>query len=92
MPNTTLDQTVASLNVGELVELIGKTIRDEFADWFVATNGNAIQPTPPPIRDIDTVIAKMEATGKYNKKFLASLRKGMERSQTFQRAKAHAKS
>jgi hypothetical protein len=46
-------------------------------------NDNNIQPPPPPIRDIDTVIAKMEATGKYNKKFLASLRKGMERSQTF---------
>jgi hypothetical protein len=92
MPNTTLDQTVASLRVSELVELIRKTIRDEFADLFVATNGNAIQPTPPPIRDIDTVIARMEATGKYNKKFLASLRKGMERSQAFKRAKVNSRS
>jgi len=91
MPNTTLDQTVASLSVSELVELIRKTIRDEFADWFVVTNGNAIQPTPPPIRDIDTVIARMEATGKYNKKFLTSLRKGMERSETFKRAKTKSK-
>jgi len=49
---------------------------------------NNMQPAPPPIRDIDTIIAKMEATGKYSKKFLISLRKGMQRSQTFQRAKA----
>ena len=51
-------------------------------------NDNNMQPTPPPIRDIDTIIAKMEATGKYSKKFLVSLRKGMECSQTFQRVKA----
>ncbi|MDZ7363492.1 MAG: hypothetical protein ONB46_22660 [candidate division KSB1 bacterium] len=91
MPNTTLDQTVASLSVGELIELIRKTIREEFADLFAATNGHEIRPAPPPIRDIDTVIARMEATGKYNKKFLASLRKGMERSKTFQRAKTKSK-
>jgi len=83
MSNTTLDQTVASLSVSELLELIRKTIRDEFAELFAATNSNDMQPTPPPIRDIDTIIAGMQATGKYNKKFLASLRKGMERSQTF---------
>lgn len=85
MSNITLDRPVASLNVGELVELIRITIRDEFADLFVAADQNELTPTPPPIRDIDTVIARMEATGKYNKRFLASLRKGMERSETFQR-------
>lgn len=84
MPNITLDRPVASLNVGELVVLIRMTIHDEFADLFVATGQNEFTPAPPPIRDIDTVITRMEATGKYNKKFLASLRKGMERSQAFQ--------
>jgi len=82
MSNTRVDQTVASLSVSELVELIRKTIRDEFAELFAATNRNDMQPTPP-IRDIDAIIAGMQATGKYNKKFLTSLRKGMERSQTF---------
>jgi hypothetical protein len=87
MSNITLDRPVASLNVGELVALIRMTIRDEFADLFVATEQNDFTPAPPPIRDIDKVIARMQATGKYNKRFLASLRKGMELSQTFQRAK-----
>jgi hypothetical protein len=92
MLNTALDRPVASLNVGELVELIRKTIRDELAGLFVATSENDFTRTPPSIRDIDTVIAKMQATGKYNKKFLASLRKGMERSQTFQRRKSQSPS
>ncbi|MDZ7289384.1 MAG: hypothetical protein ONB44_11230 [candidate division KSB1 bacterium] len=83
MADTAFDRSVASLNVGELVELIRQTIRDEFADLFVSAQPNDLTPTPPPIRDIDTVIARMEATGKYSKKFLASLRKGMGRSQTF---------
>jgi len=50
-------------------------------------NDNNMRPMPPPIRDIDTIIAEIVATGKYSKKFLVSLRKGMERSQTFQRSK-----
>jgi len=84
MSNTALERPVASLSVGELVELIRKTIRDEFTDLLVMADQNDLTPTPPPIRDIDTVIARMEATGKYNKRFLASLRKGIERSQAFQ--------
>jgi hypothetical protein len=84
MSNTASERSVASLSVGELVELIRKTIRDEFTDLFVATEQNDFTPAPPPIRDIDTVIARVQATGKYNKKFLASLRKGMERSHVFQ--------
>lgn len=91
MSNTTLDQTFGALSVSELVELIRQTIREELAEMFVTTNGNDMHPTPPPIRDIDTVIARLEATGKYNKKFLASLRKGMERSQTFRRAQSLSK-
>jgi hypothetical protein len=87
MSQTALDRPVASLNVGELIELIRKTIRDEFADLFVAESRNDVKPASPPIRDIDTVIARMQATGKYNKRFLASLRKGMERSETFGRTK-----
>lgn len=65
MSNTALERPVVSLNVGELTELIRKTIRDEFADLFVKTSQNELT-TPPPIRDIDTVIARMQATGKYN--------------------------
>jgi len=57
-------------------------------DMKITRNDNNMQPMPPPIRDIDTVIAGMEATGKYSKKFLIALRKGMERSRTFQRAEA----
>jgi hypothetical protein len=87
MSQTALDRPVASLNVGELIDLIRKTIRDEFADLFVVESQNDIKPASPPIRDIDTVIARMEATGRYNKRFLASLRKGLERSETFGRTK-----
>lgn len=90
MPHKILNHPVTSLNVGELVELIRQTIRDEFTDLLVTTPQDELTPTPPPIRDIDTIISKMQATGKYNKKFLVSLRKGMQRSQTFgtkQRAK-----
>jgi len=71
------------MNIGELVQLIRQTIREEFVDLFGVAPGNELTSTPPPIRDIDTVIARMEATGKYSKTFLASLRKGMERSATF---------
>jgi len=89
MPNTAFDRPIASMNVGELVELIRQTIREEFVDLFGAEPLNELTPTPPPIRDIDTIITRMQATGKYDKKFLASLRKGMERSHTF---KAQTKS
>jgi hypothetical protein len=50
-------------------------------------NDNEARPAPPPIRDIDTIIAELEATGKYSKKFLTSLRKGREHSQAFKRSK-----
>jgi hypothetical protein len=83
MPDITLGRPVACLQVSELVELIRKIIREEFADLFAAVPENDLTPTSPPIRDIDTIIARMQATGKYNKKFLASLRKGMQRAQTF---------
>jgi len=86
MPNTAFDRPVASMNAGELVELIRQTIREELADLFGITSKNDLAPSPPPIRDIDAIISKMQATGKYNKKFLASLRKGMVRSQTFKPA------
>lgn len=83
----TVNRQVASLRVEELVELIRQTIRTELSELLRAAeqNGDEAQtPAPPPVRDIDTVIARMQAMGKYNKRFLASLRKGMERSQTFQ--------
>ena len=86
MSNTPLDRPVATMNVGELVELIRQTIREEFVDLFGVEQEDDFIAAPPPIRDIDTVIARMEATGKYNKKFLASLRKGLERSQTFKKS------
>jgi len=83
MSNTLSDRPVASMNVGELVELIRQTIREEFVDLFGVEQVDELTATPPPIRDIDTVIARMQATGKYNKRFLSSLRKGLARSQTF---------
>lgn len=90
----TLNRQVASLNVEELVELIRQTIRTELSELLLAaeqSGGEEPAPTPSPMRDIDTVIARMQATGKYNKRFLASLRKGMERSQTFRQSPAKAK-
>jgi hypothetical protein len=83
MSNTSLNRPVASMNVGELVELIRQTIHEEFVELLGAEPEKALTPTPPPIRDINTVIGRMQATGKYNKKFLVSLRKGMERSRAF---------
>ncbi len=90
----TANRQVSSLTVEELVELIRQTIRTELSELLRAAEQNGGEeptPAPPPERDIDTVIARMQATGKYNKSFLASLRKGMERSQTFQRQPAKTK-
>lgn len=92
--HTTVKRQVTSLTVGELVELIRQAIRAELSELLRAAeqDGDEAQtPAPPPVRDIDAVIARMQATGKYNKRFLASLRKGMQRSQTFQQSSAKAK-
>lgn len=40
--------------------------------------------SPPPTRRIDETIAAFLSTGKYSKKFLESLKKGLERSSYFQ--------
>lgn len=91
MPNDiTLDRTVATLQVGELVELIRTTVREELAGLLHDESVNELVAAPPLTRDVDTVIARMQATGKYNRKFLASLRRGMERSHSFQSARAEA--
>ncbi|MEK7728354.1 MAG: hypothetical protein AAB354_08050 [candidate division KSB1 bacterium] len=89
-----VNRQVASLTVEELVELIRQTIRTELSELLRAAeqNGGEEQaPAPPPVRNVDAVIARMQATGKYNKRFLASLRKGMQRSQAFQQSSAKAK-
>lgn len=86
MSNTPLDRPVAAMNVGELADLIRQTIHEELIDLFGGGKDDELTASPPPIRNIDTVIARMEARGKYNKKFLASLRKGLERSQTFKKS------
>ncbi|MCI0542409.1 hypothetical protein L0Y69_01475 [bacterium] len=39
---------------------------------------------PPPTRDANVVVRNLKATGKYNKKFLESLKKGLSRSSYFQ--------
>lgn len=89
MPNDiTLNRTVATLQVRELIELIRTTVREELAGLLREESVNELVAAPPATRDVDTVIARMQATGKYNKKFLASLRRGMERSHSFQRAQA----
>lgn len=91
MPNDiTWDRTVATLQVGELVELIRITVREELAGLLRDESADELVAAPPSTRDVDTIIARMQATGKYNKKFLASLRRGMERSHSFQRARAEA--
>ena len=90
----TLNRQVTSLTVEELAELIRQTIRTELSELLRAAEQNGGEepvPAPPPVRDIDNVITRMQATGKYNKRFLASLRKGMQRSQTFQQSSAKAK-
>jgi len=89
MPNSVFaKRQVSSLSVEELTELIRQTIRSELSELLQAPAENdrgELFAAPPPVRDIDTVITRMQASGKYNKKFLASLRKGMERSLAFQK-------
>ncbi len=82
----TLDRQVATLRVEELVALIRQTVREELSGLLSESINADLPALPPPLRDPDAVIGKMQATGKYNKKFLASLRKGMMRSQAFQTA------
>ncbi len=92
--HVSVKRQVASLSVEELTELIRQTIRTELSEMLRAAElngGDDLNPTPPPVRDIDSVIARMQATGKYNKRFLASLRKGLQRSQTFQQPPAKSK-
>ena len=89
-----VNRQVSSLSVEELAELIRQTIRTELAELFRAADQNgadSLVPAPPPVRDLDTVLARMQATGKYNKRFLTSLRKGMQRSRTFQQFPEKAK-
>ena len=74
-------QRVDSLSVNELFGLIQKAVRGEMIRFFEPEQ--ELVAGLPPIRKIDTVIEKMEATGKYNKEFLDSLQKGMERSGSF---------
>ena len=40
---------------------------------------------PPPIKDADQIIKKFKTEKKYNKDFLASLRKGLKRSSYFKK-------
>ena len=80
-----MNQQISSLTVSELLELIHKAVREEIAHLLSETEPGLI-PEPPPIRDIGIVIEKMEDTGKYNKPFLDSLRRGMQRSRTFKSA------
>ena len=82
MPNISMNQQIGSLTVSELLELIRKAVREEITPLLSETEAELI-PEPPPIRDIDTVIEKMKDTGKYNKSFLDSLRRGMQGSRTF---------
>lgn len=82
MPNISMNRRLSSLTVGELLELIHKAVREEVAHVLFETESELIA-EPPPIRNVDTVIEKMEATGKYNEPFLKSLRKGMKQSRTF---------
>ena len=89
MPNeAALDRSVATLQVRELAELIRTTVREELAGLLRDESVDELVAAPPPTREVDAVITRMQATNKYNKKFLASLRRGMERSQSFQRARA----
>ena len=76
-----VNQRVDSLSVNELFGLIQKAVRGEMIRFF--EQEQELVAELPPIRKIDTVIEKMDTTGKYNKKFLDSLRKGMERSRLF---------
>ena len=82
MSNISMNQRVSSLTVGELIELVHKAVRDEVVHVLFETNSELIA-EPSPVRNVDTVIERMKATGKYNESFLKSLLKGMERSRTF---------
>ncbi len=85
-----VEKKVASLNVGELEAMIRQTIRKELTEilFAVSAENDDLRSEAPPIRDIDKIIVKMQATGKYNQAFLNSLRKGMETSQIFKTPKA----
>lgn len=80
-----LDRQVGTLRVDEFAELIRRTVREELHILLEEPSHDDLAAQPPSLRDPDAIIAKMNATGKYNAKFLASLRKGMMRSQTFQK-------
>ena len=82
MSNISMNQRVSSLTVGEMLELVHKAVRDEVVHVLFEVDSELIA-EPPPIRNMDTIIEKMKATGKYNESFLNSLRKGMEKSRTF---------
>lgn len=85
MPNISMEQQISSLTVADLLELIQKAVREEITH-VLFENDIELPTEPPPIRNVDTVVKKMMATGKYNESFLDSLRKGMERSRTFRSA------
>ncbi len=76
-----IEKQVGPISVNELFELIQKAVRGEMRRFFELDQELVAE--PPSIRKIDTVIERMEATGKYNKGFLDSLQKGMERSKSF---------
>ncbi|MBU1598792.1 hypothetical protein KKG61_01590 [bacterium] len=82
MSNISVNQQVSSLTVGELLELVHKAVREEVVHVLFESNSELIA-EPPPVRNVDTIIEKMKATGKYKGSFLNSLRKGMEKSRTF---------
>jgi len=79
--STAVGLQVGSLSVDGLLELIQKAVREEMLRFFEFDQELVAE--LPPVRKIDTVIEKMGATGKYNKEFLDSLQKGMERSISF---------
>ncbi|MDI6791447.1 MAG: hypothetical protein QME81_01075 [bacterium] len=82
MPNISMEQRISSLTVGDLLELIHKAVREEIT-YVLFENDIELPAEPPPVRNVETVIEKMNATGQYNESFLDSLRQGMERSRTF---------
>lgn len=63
----------------EYKELLEKKLRYEYLRQVIEGNIFA----PPTIRNAKKVISALRSSGLYNRKFLASVKKGLERSQFF---------
>ena len=63
----------------EYQKLLDRTLRFEYLRQIFKEDIFS----PPPTRDIKTIIKEFQETGRYNKNFLDSLMKGLKRSSYF---------